>query len=98
MEWDELCCYVSRFASTAAGKKACRELRRGRDVEEALMLQAETRAVDVLASQLKVEFSFGMLSTDLVSGALKRCARGGMLSAAQVGSIAALISAGQVQH
>lgn len=53
--------------------------------------------MDVLAAQLKVEFDFGALSTGLVSDALDRCSRGGMLTGQQLRGMAMLISVAQVK-
>jgi len=96
LEWEELCTHVGRFAQTNAGKRACRKLKLASSCTEALHLQNETKAVEVLEAKLKVEFKFGNTSTELMEGALRRCRKGGLLTAEQLMSISALLSTTRV--
>jgi len=59
-------------------------------------LQKKTRAIEILIDQMRVDFDFGPLSTDLVDAAIDRCSKGGMLSGQFLSSVAHLLSAAQV--
>eukprot|EP00210_Caulerpa_lentillifera_P007078 g6771.t1 len=95
LEWDELCVHVGRFAQTNTGKLTCRKLTIANSYTEAIYLQNETKAVEVLEAKLKVEFKFGNVSTELMISALERCSKGGILTAEQLMSISGLISSTQ---
>lgn len=57
-------------------------------------LQVETQAVEVLETQLNTSLDFGGINTDGAATALRRAAKGGLLTGEQMLGVAGLLAGG----
>ncbi|GLC37921.1 hypothetical protein PLESTF_000610400 [Pleodorina starrii] len=92
LEWSKLCEQVARFASTHAGKRACRSLLVPEDPRETLRLLEQTRAITVLEYDWATSLDYGGIQTSEAESGLSRAAKGGMLSAQQLRAIVTLVN------
>ncbi|GIL91154.1 hypothetical protein Vretifemale_18815, partial [Volvox reticuliferus] len=92
LEWRKLCEQVARFASTHAGKRACRALHVPEDPRETLRLLEQTRAITVLEYDWATSLDYGGIQTSEAESGLSRAAKGGMLSAEQLRAIVTLVN------
>jgi DNA mismatch repair protein MutS2 len=91
LEWKGLCHQVAAFASTSLGKRSLSQLVPASTEVEVRAEIASTRAVDALESEYAVELEFGGVRTMDAEGALRRAARGGLLTADALLSISSLL-------
>ncbi|EFJ45039.1 hypothetical protein VOLCADRAFT_40753, partial [Volvox carteri f. nagariensis] len=92
LEWPKLCEQVARFASTHAGKRACRALHVPEDPRETLRLLEQTRAITVLEYDWATSLDFGGIQTSDAESGLSRASKGGMLSAEQLRALVSLVN------
>lgn len=92
LEWFELCKYISGFAQTSLGQRACLEdITPPTTEQESLKKINETQAVTLLQEEYLLDIDFGGIQTVESRDCLQRVKRGGMLHGAGLLAIASLI-------
>ena len=91
LEWDRLCGHVAMFAQTTLGQRACTTLRPPGNQVSSERALAATRAVMALTGEYAAELDFGGIQTAQASDALRRAARGGVLSGPALQSVCTLL-------
>ncbi|KAI8114536.1 hypothetical protein M9434_002658 [Picochlorum sp. BPE23] len=92
LEWFELCKYVSGFAQTSLGQRACLEdMTPPTTEQESLKKINETQAVTLLQEEYLLDIDFGGIQTLESRECLQRVKRGGMLHGEGLLAIASLV-------
>ncbi|KAG2444932.1 hypothetical protein HXX76_001668 [Chlamydomonas incerta] len=92
LDWSKLCDQVARFASTHAGKRACRTMTVPEEPAETLRLIEQTRAITLLEYEWATTLDYGGIQTSEAESGLGRAAKGGMLTAQQLRGIVSLVN------
>ncbi|GFR39680.1 hypothetical protein Agub_g152, partial [Astrephomene gubernaculifera] len=95
LEWPKLCEHVARFASTHAGKRACRTLSVPDDAAETLHLLEQTRAMTLLEYEWATPLDYGGIQSGEAEAGLARAAKGALMSSQQLRAVVSLVAGGE---
>eukprot|EP00878_Enallax_costatus_P028995 GHUV01031369.1.p1 GENE.GHUV01031369.1~~GHUV01031369.1.p1 ORF type:complete len:191 (+),score=15.69 GHUV01031369.1:257-829(+) len=91
LEWRRLCEHLSKHASTALGKRMCSNLEVPIDMSTSVRLLNETRAMLAMENDYMSLLDYGGINTSDAEGAIKRAAKGGMVSGKQLRGLVAML-------
>lgn len=92
LEWGKVCASLASFASTTVGKRRCLALSIPPTQTASERLLAATRAATTLEFDFATSMDFGGIQTEEAEAGLLRADKGGMLTAAQLRAVVALIT------